>query len=416
MNNEISEDPDKIISEREIVEAIIDFNNDPEVQQLQSFYYNQTIPEILGVSRSETSHSAFLAWLFNPTANHGLGHLPLYQLLELYLKCYRDQGKSFLSRELQSAILTRGITIISADAKTEKFVKSVNKRGRADIDIYCDVRIDESRIENLRIVIENKVYSKEHDNQTQTYFDYYEKEKAKNEKEECLFIYLTPPSVNTSADCESFVHLTYQQLLDHVLERLLCHYGISERTKFILNEYIACLSIPAYEVDNENKTKLRTSILAIGMKENELLEKFWAKHNRLITMALNAKYFNGDKEAGELLNKVNSRDFSKYAINGEGRYFKNRMVEAVVMLYLQMHPNTTVKELKDKFPKDLQGSIGIIKTFEETISDKNRFFDAKHPVTGEQFYICNQWALTNIECFVDYVNEKIDSINITKIE
>ena len=41
MNNEISEDPDKIISEREIVEAIIDFNNDPEVQQLQSFYYNQ---------------------------------------------------------------------------------------------------------------------------------------------------------------------------------------------------------------------------------------------------------------------------------------------------------------------------------------------------------------------------------------
>ena len=97
MKKEFEDESEKNMNEKDIIQAIIDFNNDPEVQQLQSFYYNQTVPDILGVSRNETSHSTFLAWLFNPTANHGLGAQPLVQLLELYLKCYQEQEKSFLS-------------------------------------------------------------------------------------------------------------------------------------------------------------------------------------------------------------------------------------------------------------------------------------------------------------------------------
>lgn len=411
------EETEKAITGNDIIQYIIDFNNDPEVQQLQSYYYNQTMPEILGVSRREVSHSAFLAWLFNPEANHGLGARPLIQLLELYLQCYRNQGKNFLTPDLQTAILTRDITIIASEVGIEKFVETNKSKGRADIVIECDIRSSVCSIEKLRIVIENKVYSNEHDNQTQTYFDYYEKQKTNNNKEENLYIYLTPPSVESAAECAYFVHLTYQHLLDHVLEYMIFQNDISERTKFILNEYIACLSIPANEADNESKTNLRTSILAIGMKENELLERFWEKHNRLIIMALNAKYFNGDKDAGELLKKVNnnSRDFSKYAINDNGRYGKNRMVEAVIMLYLDKNPQTSISELKEIFPKELQGSIGVIKSKNEAISDKNRFFDEQHPTTKEPFFICNQWGLQT-DNFMKYVNENIEGITVSKIE
>ena len=235
------------MNEQEIIDAIIAFNNDPEVQQLQSYYYNQTVPEIFGVSRREMSHSSLLAWLFTPTANHGLGTRPLFQLLELYLKCYREEHKTCLSEKLQSAILTRSVNIISADVTTEEHISIAKAKGRADIVILCDVYIPDSKINRLRIVIENKIYSNEHDGQTQTYFDYYERQKVKDGMEHCMYIYLTPPSIETAADCESFVHITYQDLLDHVLERLVSQSNISERTKFILNEYICCLSIPANE-------------------------------------------------------------------------------------------------------------------------------------------------------------------------
>ena len=67
----------KDYTEQEIIEAIIKFNNDPKVQVLQGFYHNQSVPEILSVSRREVSHSAFLSWIFNPNANHGLGQKPL---------------------------------------------------------------------------------------------------------------------------------------------------------------------------------------------------------------------------------------------------------------------------------------------------------------------------------------------------
>ena len=62
-------DNKKKLSGQELIDAIIKFNNDPEVQKLASFYSNQSVPEIFGVSRREVSHSAFLSWLFTTNAN-----------------------------------------------------------------------------------------------------------------------------------------------------------------------------------------------------------------------------------------------------------------------------------------------------------------------------------------------------------
>ena len=48
-------------SEKKIIDAITEFNNDIVVQKLESFYFNQSVPEIFGVSRQENSHIFFFS-------------------------------------------------------------------------------------------------------------------------------------------------------------------------------------------------------------------------------------------------------------------------------------------------------------------------------------------------------------------
>lgn len=397
---------------KNIIDAIIDFNNDPDVHRLMNIYYNQNLPEILAVSRRELSHSSFLAWLFTMTANHTLGNIPVIQLLELYILKSRDPYKKYISDSLYTAIITRNIQILDSTANTEEAVTGKDTKGRADIVISCDTFLSKEKLSRIKIVIENKVYSTEHSHQTKTYYEHYERVKEPNE--EILYIYLTPPAITSEAECPVFVHITYQDLLEHVLQPLVQKPDINQRTQFILNEYINCLSVPSDVVDEKNNSQIRTSILAIGMEEKDLLQSFWEKHNRLIMASINAYAISsGDKEAQELTEKLNKRDMSKYTVNNAGRYGKNRMVEAVVKQYLEDNQDITIAKLKQQFPDNLQGSLGVIRSGEDEIKDKSRYFAATHPSTKETYYICNQWG-TQTGNFIDYVNNSKD-MNI-KIE
>ena len=254
------------------------------------------------------------------------------------------------------------------------------------------------------------MYSDEHGNQTQTYSGYYESKKET--QEEVLYIYLTPPTSIADADCPEFIHITYQDLLEHVFEPIRRRIDISQRTQFILNEYISSLSIPADVIEDKNVTHIQTSILAIGMEEKELLQAFWDKNNRLIIAALTAISSDND-DAKKLLQNLSQRDFSKYMVNGNGPYCKNRTVEATVKLYLEKNNNTTIDELKNIFPDNLRRTFGVIRSCHDEIKDKTRYFEAEHPETKEKFFICNQWGRYTND-FVDYVNAANLGIRIEK--
>lgn len=405
----------KEYSKKEIIDDIIAFNNDVDVQRLKEIYYSQTLPEIFAVSRRELTHSSFLAWLFATSSNHGLGTAPLVQLLELYVLKSREQKKKCIIDKVSNAIIARDFHISECTSVTEEAVVTANARGRADIVLTSEIHFPNLSLNKLKIVIENKVYSDEHDNQTQTYFDYYESKKEKQEK--VLYIYLTPPTSIADADCPEFIHITYQDLLEHVFEPLRRRIDISQRTQFILNEYISSLSIPADVMENKNVTHIQTSILAIGMEEKELLQAFWDKNNRLIIAALTAISNDDDNEtkddAKKLLQNLSQRDFSKYMVNGNGPYCKNRTVEAVVKLYLEKNNDTTIDELKNIFPDNLRRTFGVIRSCHDEIKDITRYFEAEHPKTKEKFFICNQWGRYTID-FVDYVNAANLGIRIEK--
>lgn len=405
----------KEYTKKEIIDDIIAFNNDVDVQRLKEIYYSQTLPEIFAVSRRELTHSSFLAWLFATSSNHGLGTAPLVQLLELYVLKSREQKKKWITDKVSNAIITRDFHISECTSVTEEAVVTANARGRADIVLTCEINLPNLSLNKLKIVIENKVYSDEHGNQTQTYFDYYESKKEKQEK--VLYIYLTPPTSITDADCPEFIHITYQDLLEHVFEPIRRRIDISQRTQFILNEYISSLSIPADVMEDKNVTHIQTSILAIGMEEKELLQAFWDKNNRLIIAALTAISSDDDNEtkddAKKLLQNLSQRDFSKYMVNGNGPYCKNRTVEAVVKLYLEKNNDTTIDELKNIFPDNLRRTFGVIRSCHDEIKDKTRYFEVEHPETKEKFFICNQWGRYTND-FVDYVNAANLGIRIEK--
>lgn len=63
-------------------EQIIKLVNSNSFRELSSFYTQNSFFNILNISRKETAHSDFLAWLFNPNSNHELGSYALCKLLE----------------------------------------------------------------------------------------------------------------------------------------------------------------------------------------------------------------------------------------------------------------------------------------------------------------------------------------------
>ena len=72
------------MNRQEANRQILDMYNDSTYQELKAYYEKTTIFNVLGVERSETRHSAFLCWLLNANASHGLGGEPMKKLLRLY--------------------------------------------------------------------------------------------------------------------------------------------------------------------------------------------------------------------------------------------------------------------------------------------------------------------------------------------
>lgn len=55
---------------------------------------------------------------------------------------------------------------------------------------------------------------------------------------------------------------------------------------------------------------------------------------------------------------------AKYSLNGGEPQNKRRTVHSVVSLYMKLHPRVTWREVLDIFPKELQGSYGVVNAVE----------------------------------------------------
>lgn len=99
------------------------------------------------------------------------------------------------------------------------------------------------------------------------------------------------------------------------------------------------------------------------------------------------------------------RDKTRYLFKGNV-YLKNKLVLAVITDYVENNPTLTINELKEKFNKSLQGSIGVVESELVAIQRKDylvRFFAKENEVlhlTDGNAYVCTQWGILNIPNFI----------------
>ena len=383
--------------------------------------------EILGVDRDENAHSKFLSWLFENAITGKKATSLLIGMLQ--------DGTTILEEEID-------------DVKVllEDFVEVGEYHGRADI--VMDVKYKET--EHLYIIIENKIDSFEHRMgkgqksedkdapwQTEGYCNYYKEKYGEN----CVFVFLTRPIIdkeksekffkekNTNKidgrpQCESFICIDYQNVLDCILVELLddLHLkkeGAIKRNDYLLSEliiriddYIRCLGYSCAHDDIIAIDACIAKECVRCLKENEELQKissdnkasktFWQTHKAIIrplfmilaylssTDSEILKSLKNDiadkKEDIERIDKlVNGKDHTRYSIfegsqiisvklpnrkNETTELSKNALVRTIVWLYVSKQENITINKLKKIFHPGLRLINKGLTAKPETISNK----------------------------------------------
>ena len=396
----------RVLTREKVEEWLMQFHSNQATRAIIRKINQNSILDIYGIARSETHHSKFLAWLFNPNESHNTGELALRKLLNIAVRRgieQNNQSEDFLwvkKRVLTSA--THSSTSASnVQILTESYVESQGKKGaKGRIDIL--IQNVELGTESINIVIENKIYSNEHDEQTTTYFEGINK-KFPDQKN--IFLYLTPKSNwelpiknGPSCTCKDFIEINYQDILTEVLTSIL-EEPISSATRIAIEDYIHCITSPSIHSKNYNS-------MATDKETNEMLKKFWVANEELILAAINAcansgetKYKGVDKVQKAITEFVDNKDYTQYRINGQGTYSKNALVKEIVTRIIKKGGDVmgTLKNL------DAKCTIRLLQTEDHYNREKKQAFKLEY--NDSFIYITNQWRIGNISSFINAVNE-----------
>lgn len=168
------------------------FISDPDLERLQVGLNEPNIFDILRVSSQEIRHSNFLAWLLNPKGSHGLGSYFLKRIL----------------RDLLSYPQVENLT--EFDIENLNYSNVEIRREWRNIDLLII-------LPEVVICIENKIYSKDHNEQLSTYKRIVESNFTDREK---VFVYLTPEGELPKADIPEYISFSYLSIVK-ILEGFL---------------------------------------------------------------------------------------------------------------------------------------------------------------------------------------------------
>ena len=361
-------------------------------------YHQNNIFGITKVSRWELMHSNFIAWLLNDNLCVTFNHFQMYKFI-LMLGPVKNAIRNNEARV--------DLNIIKKFLSEDNISSISIEREFHNIDILIEVTTNEKI---LPIIIENKVDSKENGknrDQTIEYYKYCEEKFSDFEKYyRPIYIFLTPLYNKTEPKQKDYLWVTYQDLVDYVIEPTLLA-CIDEKSRDSIKKYLQCLS---FQEDNEKGDKT----MAISSEERAIIKRFIDENKNLISVVIES-LDDVDEDTKDKL-KASVRDSTNYEFNGKKELGKGRLVLEVVKKYFEDN-DPVFHDLEKAFPKKLIGGKGVV-ALETDVDDKEkgvgdgskkRYF-VDDPIilsNGDKVIVNSQWTKTKIDKFIEHVAEKL---------
>ena len=296
-----------------IEKLIISHNKDAQNRKMVAFYDRKSTMEKMGIARSETAHSAFLANLLKSDNGLGLEESTIMWLLHILIE-REDNATAYstspIPTDVKAAVLSQTLKYDIEEITTEKVIDDVahsyfaahynNKKCDDRLDIYIKLKVNGLSVKYLEIVIENKVLQDEngpksknssgYDSlfQTQRYYTACSHKKPSDTAQ--LFVFLTPDEVEeeTKAKDKHFIQISYQDVLDTIIIPQLDNNMLTSNERQELENYVDALNLPTLDIQAKKR-------IVMAMTEEARTDKqtYLKKNKELIINVIKAK----EKEA-----------------------------------------------------------------------------------------------------------------------
>ena len=296
-----------------IEKLIISHNKDAQNRKMVAFYDRKSTMEKMGIARSETAHSAFLANLLKSDNGLGLEESAIMWLLHILIE-REDNATAYstspIPTDVKAAVLSQTLKYDIEEITTEKVIDdvahsyfAVNYKGKKcddRLDIYIKLKVNGLSVKYLEIVIENKVLQDEngpksknssgYDSlfQTQRYYTACSYNKSSVTAQ--LFVFLTPDEVEeeTKAKDKHFIQISYQDVLDTIIIPQLDNNMLTSNERQELENYVDALNLPTLDIQAKKR-------IVMAMTEEARIDRqtYLKKNKELIINVIKAK----EKEA-----------------------------------------------------------------------------------------------------------------------
>lgn len=296
-----------------VEKLIISHNKDAQNRKIVAFYDRKSTMEKMGIARSETAHSAFLANLLKSNNGLGLEESAIMWLLHILIE-REDNATAYstspIPTDVKAAVLSQTLKYDIEEITTEKVIDDVahsyfeahynNKKCDDRLDIYIKLKVDGLSVEYLEIVIENKVLQDEngqkskngsgYDSLTQTQRYYTACSYNKSSDTAQLFVFLTPDEVEeeTKAEDKHFIQISYQDVLDTIIIPQLDNNMLTSNERQELENYVDALNLPTLDIQAKKRI-----VMAMTEEARTDIQTYLKKNKELIINVIKAK----EKEA-----------------------------------------------------------------------------------------------------------------------
>ena len=278
-----------------------------------AFYDRKSTMEKMGIARSETAHSAFLANLLKSDNGLGLEESAIMWLLHILIE-REDNATAYstspIPTDVKAAVLSQTLKYDIEEITTEKVIDDVahsyfaahynNKKCDDRLDIYIKLKVNGLSVKYLEIVIENKVLQDENGQKSKNGFGYNSLTQTQRYYTACsynkssdtaqLFVFLTPEEVEeeTKAEDKHFIQISYQDVLDTIIIPQLDNNMLTINERQELENYVDALNLPTLDIQAKKR-------IVMAMTEEARIDRqtYLKKNKELIINVIKAK----EKEA-----------------------------------------------------------------------------------------------------------------------